>query len=201
MIIGKDFYRRSDVVKVARDLVGKVIVANIDGILTSGIITETEAYAGITDKASHAYNNRRTSRTQVMYKEGGIAYIYLCYGIHHLFNFVTDVRDVPHAVLLRGIIPLNGKELMMDRCGKSSSLKPYTDGPGKLTRALGINTSLNGENLVTGRIWVEDIGLKIPDNLIYCGPRVGVDYAEEDACLPYRFLIKDNDLIQKSLPF
>ena len=200
MKLDKDFYLRDDVVEIARDLIGKVIMTNINGFITSGIVSETEAYAGISDKASHAYNNRRTARTQVMYNEGGIAYIYLCYGIHHLFNFVTNGINVPHAVLLRGIIPLQGIDVMMKRCGKKHASKPFTDGPGKLTEALGIKTSLNGEDLTTGQIWVEDEGFQIGEDLIYCGPRVGVDYAGEDALLPYRFLLKDQEKIKKAFP-
>jgi DNA-3-methyladenine glycosylase len=106
-----EFYIRTDVVQVARDLLGKVLYTSFNHEITAGIIIETEAYAGVTDKASHAYNNRRTARTEIMYRTGGTAYVYLCYGIHSLFNIVTSVEDNPHAVLIRGIEPLHGIEL------------------------------------------------------------------------------------------
>src|SRR5258708_4472900 len=94
MKLKKAYYLQPNVVKLAKDLIGKVLVSKIDNILTSGIITETEAYNGIIDKASHAFGGRRTDRTEVMYSQGGISYVYLCYGIHNLFNIVTNVKDI-----------------------------------------------------------------------------------------------------------
>lgn len=188
MKLQRDFFLRDDVVSVAHDLIGKVIYTEIDNQLTAGIITETEAYAGAIDKASHAYNNNRTNRTEVMFGQGGFSYVYLCYGVHHLFNFVTNKKGIPHAVLLRGIKPLQGLEIMEQRTGKKSSHKGFSDGPGKLSRALGINMNHNKLDLIKSNIWVEDKEIKINKKNIVVGPRIGVQYADEDAKLPYRFL-------------
>jgi DNA-3-methyladenine glycosylase len=184
----RDFFIREDVVRISRELIGKYIFTNFDG-LTGGIITETEAYAGITDKASHAFNGRRTFRNEVMYAEGGIAYVYLCYGIHFMLNFVTNQQNVPHAILLRGIQPTCGLELMKMRRGKSVIVKNFTIGPGTVTQALGINLDQNGLSLNSSQLWLEDRNFIIPELQIKCGKRIGVDYAGEDAALPYRFWI------------
>ncbi len=197
MKLSHDFYRREDVVLVARSLLGKVIHTASDGVVTSGIITETEAYAGADDRASHAYGNRRTARTDTMFRPGGVAYIYLCYGIHHLFNFVTGPEGVPHAVLLRGIYPLDGIAAMEERSGKRFTGRNFTDGPGKLTRALAVTTALDGTDLAGNRIWVEDAGARVPEDAVFAGPRIGVAYAGSDAMLPYRFLLKDLPYIKK----
>ncbi len=118
-VLGNDFYQRPDVLGIARELIGKVLVANINGERTTGIITETEAYAGITDRASHAWNDRRTPRTEIMYGAGGHAYVYLCYGIHSLFNVVTNTIGIPHAVLIRAICPIEGLETMLMRAKRT----------------------------------------------------------------------------------
>lgn len=194
MILPADFYLRADVVQVAQDLIGKLLITKIDGKLTSGIITETEAYAGITDKASHAYGNRRTSRTETMYKNGGVAYVYLCYGIHHLFNIVTNVNQIPHAVLIRSIMPVDGIDVMRKRRKIESMLK-LTTGPGKLSQALAISKKHDGTNLQKMPIWLEDIGNSIPANDIHQTTRIGVDYAGEDAKLPYRFYLKNSEFV------
>ncbi len=190
MKLTQKFYTRESVTQIAKELIGKVIYTRFNGDITSGIITETEAYAGVTDKASHAYNNRRTIRTEIMYSTGGVAYIYLCYGVHHLFNFVTNQKDVPHAVLLRGINPLNGITFMENRLKKRFSSNGFSDGPGKLSKALGITVDYTGENLEGNRIWVEDHGIRVTDQDISIGPRIGVLYSGEDAFLPYRYLLK-----------
>jgi DNA-3-methyladenine glycosylase len=197
MKINRDFYLQDDVVGIARNLLGKVIFTHFGSGVTSGIITETEAYAGVIDRASHAYGNRRTARTETMFREGGVAYIYLCYGVHHLFNFVTNGGGVPHAVLLRAIYPLDGIQIMERRTGKLFKGRKFTDGPGKLTKALGITTSLDGTDLTGSRIWVEDIGARVGEEQVISGPRIGVDYAGPDARLPYRFLLNDLPQIKK----
>ena len=133
-----DFYQREDDLLISRELLGKVLYTNFHGELTSGIIVETEAYAGTTDKASHAYGGRRTKRTKIMYSPGGYAYVYLCYGIHHLFNIVTNKENIPHAVLIRAIQPRDGIEIMLQRRNKKKVDHSLTSGPGSLTRALGI---------------------------------------------------------------
>jgi DNA-3-methyladenine glycosylase len=189
MKLDHSFYTRTSVVQIARELLGKVIYTRIDGLLSGGIITETEAYEGITDKASHAYNNRRTSRTEIMYGQGGFAYVYLCYGVHHLFNFVTNGKGIPHAVLLRGIYPLEGVQIMEERTHKKFTRQGFSDGPGKLSKALAIKTSHTGIDLTADTIWVEDQGISIKQDDILVTPRIGVDYAGKDAFLPYRFLI------------
>lgn len=192
-VLDIDFFLRPDVVRVARELIGKVLVTGNGRMLTSGIITETEAYAGITDRASHAYAGRRTARNENMFANGGIAYVYKCYGIHDFFNVVTDRRDVPHAVLIRAVQPLHGEPLMRSRRGPKAFGMSYGElsgGPGKLTAALGITLAHNGTDLRTGRVRLEDHGIAVPTSDILVGPRIGVDYAGDDALLPYRFRVR-----------
>ena len=189
MKLVKSFYLRDDVVLIAKELLGKYLFTNIEGVITGGIITETEAYTGITDKASHAYNNKRTQRTEIMYDEGSIAYIYLCYGMYSLFNVVTNIEGIPHAVLIRGIKPVEGIEEIKNRVKQNNLDKYRLDGPGKLTKALGIHYSYTGTNLNGDIIWLEDRNYKIDENNIIITKRVGVDYAKEDALLPYRFIL------------
>jgi DNA-3-methyladenine glycosylase len=197
MILPPSFYTRTDVVQIARELLGKVLVTNIEGRRTEGMIVETEAYAGPTDKACHAFCNRRTRRTNIMFEEGGVAYVYLCYGIHHLLNVVTNVKDAPYAVLIRGIEPLDGVDAMLIRRG-ATALKPaLTAGPGSLSAAMGITTALSGVSLQGPEISIEDRGIKVADDDILAGTRVGVAYAAEDALLPYRFSIKGNRYVSK----
>ena len=191
MKLKKAYYLEPKVVKLAKNLLGKVLVTREGKTITSGIITETEAYNGIVDKASHAYGNRRTNRTEIMFKEGGTSYVYLCYGIHYLFNVVTNVQDTPHAVLIRAIQPLEGKDLILRRRGVAKVDKKLCVGPGKVSQALGISIKHNGLDLIGNKIWIEDIGIKIKLKDILSGPRIGVDYAGEDAKLPYRFWIEE----------
>ena len=197
MILPESFYTRKDVVKIAKELLGKVLVTNIDGMKTSGMIVETEAYAGAGDKASHAYGNRRTNRTEIMFRNGGSAYVYLCYGIHHLFNVVTNVQYVPHAVLIRAIEPLEGIAYMLERRKKEKLTPALTAGPGAMSAALGIITSHTGLLLRDDAIYIEDRGIKVPPKDIVAATRVGVAYAQEDAMLPYRFYIKGNKYVSK----
>ena len=178
------FYRRPGVAAIARDLLGKVLATRMGGTRTAGIITETEAYAGETDKASHAYGGKVTGRNRVMYGPGGFAYVYLCYGIHHLFNVVTNRKGTAHAVLVRSLQPLEGREEMLRRRGGT---KLTTGGPGTLTQALGIRTEHNGADLSGPVIRIEDHGLRVREEDVLTGPRIGVDYAGADALLPYRF--------------
>lgn len=189
----QSFYLRDDVVSVARDLLGKVLCTDIGGARTSVVITETEAYAGVADKASHAWGDRRTRRTEPMYGPGGIAYVYLCYGIHHLFNVVTSERGVPHAVLVRAGEVHSGLPTMLERRGKPSPDRTLLAGPGSLARALGITTALTGSSLLGGPVWIEDHGPHIDAAGIVVGPRVGIDYAGEDASRPYRFRLRNRE--------
>lgn len=182
-----DFYRRDDVVGISRELLGKVLCTRVDGTVTTAVITETEAYAGVDDKASHAFGDRRTPRTEPMYGPGGIAYVYLCYGIHHLFNVVTNVTGVPHAVLIRAARPLDGMDtIRARRRGRKDRL--LMAGPGTVSQALGIHTTMTGTDLSSNRIWIEDRGIDVADEAVTAGPRIGVDYAGEDATRPYRFV-------------
>ena len=182
------FYDRDDVVQISRELLGKVLCTDLPGGVTRAIITETEAYAGVGDKASHAYGGRRTKRTEPMFGEGGIAYVYLCYGIHHLFNVVTGSVGTPHAILIRAGKPLQGAALMLERRGKSRADKSLLAGPGSLAKAMGITTALSGQSLLDSEVWIENHQLVVADTAIVSGPRVGVDYAQEDAARPYRFI-------------
>ena len=186
-VLSNSFFRNIDVLQVSRDLIGKVIYTRKENKITAGIITETEAYEGITDKASHAYMGRRTQRNEVMYVKGGAVYVYLCYGIHYMLNFVTNDIDIPHAVLVRSIQPIIGIEEMEKRRNLYSSDKNFSNGPGKLTRCLGIDLKLNGALLPDKDIWVEDNGLTPTPEHLEVTPRIGIDYAEEHASLPYRF--------------
>lgn len=191
MKLPKEFYTRSQVLDIAKDLLGKILVTNIQGKRTSGIIVETEAYNGIYDKACHAYGGRKTERNKVMYEEGGISYVYFCYGMHYLFNVVTNKKDIPDAVLIRGLIPYEGETEIFKRLPKTSLKKDVLNGPGKVTKALGIDKTLNGVSLRSHTIWIKDAGIQVPASAIISCPRVGVDYAGEDALLPYRFLVKE----------
>lgn len=184
-----EFYLRNDVVAISRELLGKVLCTNINGVRTEAIITETEAYAGIADKASHAYGDRRTKRTEPMYGPGGTAYVYLCYGIHHLFNVVTNDEGVPHAVLVRAGKPVEGLDEILLRRNRTKVDKTLMGGPGTVSQALGIKTDMTGTSLRGRRIWIEDRGMTVLDKDISVGPRVGVDYAQEDAARPYRFAL------------
>jgi len=187
MILSKAFYQSEDVVNIARNLLGKTILTQWNGQETSGIICETEAYKGAEDKASHAWNNRRTQRTETMFEAGGIAYVYLCYGIHHLFNVVTGPEDVPHAVLIRAIQPVRGIEHMLLRRNMSVVRSNLCAGPGTLSKALGIEKKHNGLDLQKSKIQILDTGIEIPENEIQCNTRIGVEYAGADALYPWRF--------------
>ena len=187
MRLSASFYAKDDVVAVARDLLGKVLCTRLNGQLTKAIIVETEAYAGVTDKASHAYGGRRTKRTEPIYGQGGTAYVYLCYGLHHLFNVVTNQAETPHAVLIRAGIPVTGTGRMLKRRNRAKVDKTLLAGPGSLAKALGITIEHTGLSLMNGQIWIEDHGTDVADDAVTIGPRVGVDYAGEDALRPYRF--------------
>ena len=194
------YYSNQDVLFLAKDLLGKVIFTEIDGNITAGIIVETEAYFGIQDKASHAYGGRRTDRTETLYSHGGISYVYLCYGIHHLFNVVTSVENDPHAVLIRAIEPLIGKEIMESRRNMPASKAAISSGPGSAAKALGIDRTFNQKDLSGSEIWIENHNTQYSLDKIESGPRVGVAYAGEDALLPWRFWIKGNKYVSKYKP-
>ncbi len=209
--LDKSFYVRDDTVKIARELLGKYLLTDIDGKgITGGKIVETEAYLGAIDKASHGYGNKKTERNKNLYKEGGYSYVYFIYGMYYLFNVVTGKENLADAVLIRAIEPEIGIDIMLKRRNKINA-KRITSGPGLLTIALGINLKHNGipiceQNILKnnkdekdGRleIWLEDRNIKIGDDLIAATPRIGVDYAAEHAKLPYRFKIKDNEWVSR----
>lgn len=191
MKLSEDFYQRTNVVKIARDLLGKALMTNIDGVITGGIIVETEAYSW-KERGCHAYGQRKTLRNAIMFDKGGFSYVYLCYGIHHLFNVVTNRPETPEAVLVRALEPLTGIEEMKIRRGKLQNRFHLTSGPGKLTKALGIDRTFNGKFLLDDEIWIEDPGTKVASKHIVASERIGIDYAGEDARLPWRFCLKGN---------
>ncbi|RDV15680.1 DNA-3-methyladenine glycosylase [Pontibacter diazotrophicus] len=197
MKLPKEFYTRPDVVELAQELIGKYLYTNIDGILTGGMIVETEAYSGENDQACHAHLSRRTQRTEIMYHEGGVAYVYLVYGIYHLFNIITNQKDKADAVLVRAIEPEVGVEEMLLRRKMAVIKLNLTAGPGVLSIAMGINKNLYGADLTGNTIWLEDKGISFPSEDIAAGPRIGIDYAGEDASLPWRFWLKGNKWVSK----
>lgn len=191
IIIPNGFYTGDNVVETARQLIGKFLVHQTGEGKMAGCIVETEAYAGFTDKASHAYNNRLTKRTEVMYRNGGITYIYLCYGMHVLLNIVSNIEGIPHAILIRGILPVSGLDIMESRLNRKIDLLKDGIGPGRLGRLMGISMDLNGTSLDGSHaLHLEDKQLKIEPSAILQGSRIGVDYAGDDALLPYRFRIE-----------
>ncbi len=187
-----EFYLSDDVVSLSRLLLGKIIVSTIDDRLTTGMIVETEAYKAPHDRASHAFNLKRTPRNEAMYRMGGSCYVYLCYGIHALFNVVTNVANIPHAILIRAIEPLGGIDIMCERRRFKKAKPSLTAGPGCLTKALGINIKHNNLSLQDELISIQDHKIEIRSDQIIAGPRVGIAYAKEDALLPWRFRIRDN---------
>jgi DNA-3-methyladenine glycosylase len=200
MKLTSSFYEREDVVQISKDLLGKYLISFADGLYTAGMITETEAYSGQNDKACHAHLNRRTDRTEIMYHNGGLAYVYLCYGLHSLFNIVTNQKGNADAVLIRAIEPTEGLEVMQQRRGMATLSPRLTAGPGVMSKAMGISKSHYGTDLQGDTLWIEDRGIHIPEKDMIACPRIGVDYAEEDALLPWRFYIKGNPYVSKKAP-
>lgn len=212
------YYQNDDVVFLAKDLIGKTIVSMVDGKRTSGIITETEAYRGYDDKACHAHLGRFTERTKIMYETGGVAYVYLCYGIHNLFNIITNTQDKADAILIRAVEPIDGIEVMLERRGKSKLDKTLTFGPGNFSKAFGLDRSHYGEDLTGDVIWIKstargnhnsgelsntNVGsfyeqeAPLNESRITTTTRVGIDYAEEDKDLPWRFYLTDSKFVSK----
>ncbi|WP_143960993.1 DNA-3-methyladenine glycosylase [Litoribacter populi] len=196
-VLPKTFFLENEVTHISKMLLGKVMVSQIGDAITAGRIVETEAYDGNKDKACHAYLNRNTKRTEVMFKEGGRSYVYLCYGIHHLFNIVTHLHNQANAVLIRALEPLEGVEVMKVRRGMQK-IKMLCNGPGKLAKAMGIHKHYNDTLLYNTEspIWIGKLESE-PEFEIVETTRIGVDYAEEDAALPWRYYIKDNQFISK----
>jgi DNA-3-methyladenine glycosylase len=192
----RKFYTRPNVLTVARDLLGKLLVVpSEDGRRVSGMIVETEAYRGPEDRASHAFGGRRTKRTETMYGEGGFAYVYFVYGMYYQFNVVCNVPDIPHAILVRALEPVENIELMRERRHQHPD-HYLTNGPGKLCIALNIDRALNGADLLGDRVWLEEFQ-PIPPRRIAKGPRIGIDYAQEWIDKPWRFWIRDNSYVSR----
>lgn len=196
-MLDRDFYLQHDVVYAARQLLGKVLVSNTDDQYTAGMIVETEAYSGYLDKACHAWKGK-TNRNRIMFENGGVAYVYLCYGIHHLFNVVTNTSEFADAVLIRALEPLEGVNTMLARREKNQPDRSLTSGPGSLSKALGIRMEHYGTKLYTShKLWIEDRGLMINPQDIIATPRIGVGYAGDDALLPWRFFVENNPYVSK----
>ncbi len=190
----RDFYEREPATLVARELIGKYLFSSLEGKLTAGRIVETEAYDGRKDKACHAFL-KRTRRTEVMYEKGGLTYVYLCYGIHHLFNIVTNRKGFADAVLIRAIEPVYGIEVMKSRRDKTN-IQNLGNGPGILTQSLSISKDLTGMDLVDSPLWISELGDDSKPKILE-DRRIGVDYAEEDALLPWRFLEADSRWVSR----
>ncbi len=196
MKVAIDFYRQEDTLQIAKDLLGKILVIPDEkGNRISGMIVETEAYLGPEDKAAHSHNNRRTTRTDVMFAEGGVAYVFFVYGMYFQFNVVVGKKEQPRAILIRAVEPIDGIEIMRERRGKMPE-QNLTSGPGKLSIAFGIDKTINGEYLCGNRVWIEE-SIDAVTNEIVSGKRIGIDYAEEFAKKPWRFWLKDNAFVSK----
>nr|WP_042287930.1 DNA-3-methyladenine glycosylase [Nonlabens ulvanivorans] len=192
------YYQHHDVVELSRDLIGKKIVSNINGELTSGIITETEAYRGYDDKACHAHLGRFTDRTKVMYEPGGVAYVYLCYGIHYLFNIITNTDGNADAILIRAIEPVKGIDIMLKRRNKEKLDKTLTSGPGNFSKAFALDKSHYGADLTGDEVWIEKNDLlRFRESDITSTTRIGIDYAGDDKNLPWRFYLNTSKYVSK----
>ena len=189
------FYARKNVVAIAKDLIGKIIVTNFDNNITSGRIVETEAYVAVTDKASHSFGGKRTVRNEHMYAAAGTAYVYICYGLHQMMNIVTNDKDIPDAVLIRAVEPMKGIDIMLKRTGKITLDKTLTRGPGNVGKALGIFKHHSGNHLLGNKIYLLDDNIKIPSEQIGTSARIGVETAGADALLPYSFYLKGNKYV------
>ncbi len=189
------FYKRKDVVAIARELLGKIVFTNFDGLITSGRIIETEAYVAHVDKASHSFGGRRTAKNEHMYASPGTAYVYICYGMHQMLNVVTNDKDVPDAVLIRAVEPLEGIDIMLQRTGKERLDFTLTKGPGNVGKALGIFKMHSGLHLLDEKIYLADDGFKLKENEVGISKRIGVESAFPDSELPYRFYVRGNKFV------
>lgn len=191
------FYQRSNVVQITKELIGKVLVTNFNDEFTSGRIVEAEAYEGVVDRASHAFKGL-TPRTKIIFGEGGTAYVYLCYGIHQMFNIVTSMEGEAHAILIRAVEPIEGVEVMLRRTGKKVAGPDLTSGPGKVGKAFGFHTTQCGLPVYGDEIYIADDGFRVSDANIISSPRIGVDYAGEHAEWHYRFYMRGSKYVSRS---
>ena len=189
------FYEGTDVVLIAKGLIGKIIVTKFNGLITSGRIVETEAYIGLTDRASHSFGGKRTARNEHMYAPAGIAYVYICYGMHHLFNIVSNAKDIPDAVLIRAVEPITGIDIMLKRTGKPRLDNTLTKGPGNAAKALGISKVHSGLDLMKDEIYIADDGFKIEESTIGISKRIGIESSGDASLLPYRFYVRGNPFV------
>lgn len=196
MKLPESFYERTNVVKIARELLGKSLFTRVSGVLTGGLIVETEAYSW-KERGCHAYGGKLTPRNKIMFQRGGYAYVYLCYGMHNLFNVVTNNEGKADAVLIRALEPTEGVMEMQRRRGTLQNPFHLTSGPGKLTKAMGIDRTFNGKFLLNRDVWIEDVGEVVKSTSIEVSRRIGIDYAGEDALLPWRFSVKGNKWVSK----
>ncbi len=197
VILPSSFYLREDVVQVSKELLGKSIYTNINGLFSGGIIVETEAYRGPEDKGSHAFNGKRTARNEVMYAEGGVIYMYICYGIHDMLNIVTGVSGTSHAVLIRALEPTEGLDIMRERRGFINDDRRLCKGPGALAQALGLTKFHNGLSLQENQIWIEDCGTTLKEDDIVAAPRIGLNIEEPYKSVPWRFYIRGNRYVSR----
>ncbi|KGK90664.1 DNA-3-methyladenine glycosylase [Clostridium sp. HMP27] len=201
MKLSREFYNR-DTLEVAKELLGKNLVTVENNIITSGKIVEVEAYMGLEDKAAHSYGGRRTKRVEVMYGKPGVAYVYFIYGLYYCMNVVSREEGIAQAVLIRAVEPLQGKEIMSKRRFnknydelKKRDIINLTSGPSKLCMAFNIDRSMNGEDLLGDRIYIEE-GNK-EEFEIGESSRIGIDYAEEAKHYPWRFFVSGNPYVSK----
>ncbi|WMJ79791.1 DNA-3-methyladenine glycosylase [Clostridium sp. MB40-C1] len=201
MKLNREFYFK-DATILAKELLGKVMVHEVDGVKISGKIVETEAYMGAIDKGAHTYNWKRTPRVEVMYGKPGLAYVYFIYGMYYCFNVVAKEEGIPQAVLVRALEPLEGKEVM----SKNRFKKPLetltkreiinlTNGPSKLCNALKIDKTKNGEDLCGDNLYILQDGNQ--EFTVEVSERIGIDYAEEAKDYLWRFYVKDNPYVSK----
>ncbi|MBE6081100.1 MAG: DNA-3-methyladenine glycosylase [Tissierellaceae bacterium] len=198
----KDNFYLENTETVARKLLGKILVHNINGNILKGKIVETEAYMGVTDKGAHSYGGRRTKRVEIMYGPPGRAYIYFIYGMYYCLNAVTQKEGIPEAVLIRALEPLEGHDIMaLNRFNKeyknltSTQITNLTNGPGKLCMAMGIDKKLNGSMLSGDTLYIEE-GNNDKFDIIKT-KRIGIDYAEEAKDFLLRFYVKGSPFISK----
>jgi DNA-3-methyladenine glycosylase len=195
MKLDRCFYLGSDVVKIAKALLGKILVSDVPDGISAGMIVETEAYSW-KERGCHAFNHKKTNRNAAMFERGGVSYVYLCYGVHELFNVVTNKEGLAEAVLIRALEPTDGVGLMMERYGIKQP-KGITSGPGKLAKALGITRAHNLQDLTGNTIWIEDRGMVVTPKNIQASARIGMNFPGKDALLPWRFTIKGNEWVSK----
>jgi DNA-3-methyladenine glycosylase len=191
------FFKSDDVVQLSAKLLGKFLYTHIDGKLTGGIIVETEAYRGPEDRGSHAFNNRRTPRNEIMYAEGGVVYMYICYGIHDMLNIVTGQEGDSHAILIRALEPVVGLDIMRLRRGFDTDDRRLCKGPGALARAMGLNKLHNGLSVSGDEIWIEEnTDFKSAEKIV-SAPRIGLNIDEPYKSIPWRFYVKGSKYISR----